>query len=40
MQTVRVIDGVTLKVGNIIYRLYGVAAPEKYQLCDSAEVVK
>lgn len=35
-QAVRVIDGDTLKIGTVIYRLHGIDAPEKHQLCNSA----
>jgi endonuclease YncB( thermonuclease family) len=36
-QAVRVIDGDTLEVAGIVYRLHGIDAPEKRQRCNTSD---
>ena len=32
-QSAKVVDGDTVRIGNLTYRLYGIDAPEKSQIC-------
>ncbi|MCV6575541.1 MAG: thermonuclease family protein [Cohaesibacter sp.] len=36
-QTVRVIDGDTLEIAGVVYRLHGIDAPEKRQQCNASD---